>query len=434
MRGGARHGGGRRADRPGVAVGTSPSALAPPHAELCPGHEQGHLLGLRRFDTPALRSPSPSRRSRPVDLLAGDRVLLGRGRIRLPGHPGEHPGRGSSCCSVNPFAPATRSKVMGSSGTVSEINIRETRIVTYHGELVIIPNRDVYKSVIVVHTHRPHHRMQFTVGIAYENDAEAATATIVEALASVAGVEHEPRPLAWCGSWACRPSTSTPCSGPTRIALVDRDARCRDQGGQSDSSTPTGSRCPPRSSPCRRLRASAPPFRGRRSRRRARCLGPDEARTSNRDGTGSDPRPCSAGSERPRCQMRLSSLLERLKSSLFFVPMTAVIGAIVLAAVVLTVDGRVVTRTADLPLGLTSTVESAGAAQHHRRRHHDLRRHRLLGIAAPHPTDLEPVLPSDHPHTVSRPLQPTGHGPGGRDVHLLPGRPAVGAHGARGGR
>lgn len=57
--------------------------------------------------------------------------------------------------------------------------------------------------------------------------------------------------------------------------------------------------------------------------------------------------------------LRISSLLERLRSSLFFVPMVAVIVAAVLGLTALAVDRRVDATLADLPLGFTSTVESA---------------------------------------------------------------------------
>lgn len=59
-----------------------------------------------------------------------------------------------------------------------------------------IPNRDVYKNVILIHTHHPLHRLQFDVGIAYDNDAEQATRAIVDALTATAGVEREPPPQA----------------------------------------------------------------------------------------------------------------------------------------------------------------------------------------------------------------------------------------------
>ena len=55
--------------------------------------------------------------------------------------------------------------------------------------------------------------------------------------------------------------------------------------------------------------------------------------------------------------LRISSLLERMRSSLFFVPMVAVISATVLGFAALAVDRRIDATL--LPFGLTSTVESA---------------------------------------------------------------------------
>ena len=95
-----------------------------------------------------------------------------------------------------PFRSGDQITVVDRSGTVTEINIRETRITTFDGESLIIPNRDVYKNVILVHTHHDTHRLQFDVGIAYENDAEQATRAIIEALSTVPGVEHDPPPKA----------------------------------------------------------------------------------------------------------------------------------------------------------------------------------------------------------------------------------------------
>ncbi|MEP4650378.1 MAG: mechanosensitive ion channel family protein [Ilumatobacter sp.] len=95
-----------------------------------------------------------------------------------------------------PFRTGDQITVVDRSGTVEGITIRETRLITYDGELVVIPNRDVYKNVIDVHTYRPSHRMQFIVGIAYENDAAEATAAICDSLTDVDGVESDPAPIA----------------------------------------------------------------------------------------------------------------------------------------------------------------------------------------------------------------------------------------------
>jgi uncharacterized membrane protein len=58
-------------------------------------------------------------------------------------------------------------------------------------------------------------------------------------------------------------------------------------------------------------------------------------------------------------KVRLSSMLERLRSSLFFVPMSAVVAAAALGLGLLAVDRRVDVTIAELPFGFRSTVESA---------------------------------------------------------------------------
>ncbi len=59
--------------------------------------------------------------------------------------------------------------------------------------------------------------------------------------------------------------------------------------------------------------------------------------------------------------LRLSRLVERIRVSLFFVPVLWVLISIVGAAVTIWVDSRLHLQAADLPLGVTSTVPSARA-------------------------------------------------------------------------
>ena len=95
-----------------------------------------------------------------------------------------------------PFRSGDQIEVKDHSGTVQAITIRETRIRTFDGQLVLVPNRDVYKSVIRVQTHFELRRMEFMVGVAYENDAVEAARVIVEALGTVEGISPEPAPEA----------------------------------------------------------------------------------------------------------------------------------------------------------------------------------------------------------------------------------------------
>ncbi len=95
-----------------------------------------------------------------------------------------------------PFASGDQIEVQGQTGTVQAITIRETRIKTFDGQLILIPNRDVYKNVIRVQTHFEQRRVSFVVGIAYENDPWEACDAIVAALVAVDGVAAEPAPEA----------------------------------------------------------------------------------------------------------------------------------------------------------------------------------------------------------------------------------------------
>ncbi len=96
-----------------------------------------------------------------------------------------------------PFRSGDQITVGEISGTVQAITIRETRLKTFDGQLVLIPNRDVYKSVITVRTHYPSRRVHFVVGVAYENDTTEACRVIQTALAeNVPRLADNPQPEA----------------------------------------------------------------------------------------------------------------------------------------------------------------------------------------------------------------------------------------------
>ncbi len=96
-----------------------------------------------------------------------------------------------------PFQAGDQIRVGDHAGTVVRITIRETQLTTFNGELVVVPNSDVYKSAIVVPTHHPQRRQEFVVGIAYENDAAEAVEVIERALIRVDGVSSIPPPEAY---------------------------------------------------------------------------------------------------------------------------------------------------------------------------------------------------------------------------------------------
>ncbi len=60
-------------------------------------------------------------------------------------------------------------------------------------------------------------------------------------------------------------------------------------------------------------------------------------------------------------RIRMNSLTERLRASLFFVPMASVVAAVIVAEIGILTDSRLDLDTASLPLGMASTVQSARA-------------------------------------------------------------------------
>lgn len=81
-------------------------------------------------------------------------------------------------------------------GTVQGITIRETRIRTFDGELLIVPNAEVYKNRLLVQTAYPEKRWSFVVGVGYDDDLDTARDAAIEAVNSVQEVLAAPPPRA----------------------------------------------------------------------------------------------------------------------------------------------------------------------------------------------------------------------------------------------
>ena len=98
-----------------------------------------------------------------------------------------------------PFTTGDQIVVSGFEGTVQHIEARATLIKTYDGRLVVIPNADVYSKAVTVNTAFEKRRSEYAFGIGYGDDIGRATQVILDALATVEGVEKDPAPdvLAW---------------------------------------------------------------------------------------------------------------------------------------------------------------------------------------------------------------------------------------------
>jgi small conductance mechanosensitive channel len=101
-----------------------------------------------------------------------------------------------------PFVIGDQIRTLDFEGTVEDINVRSTRLKTYDGERVVLPNGDVYTHAILVRTAYDKRRVRFTVGIGYPDSIEEARATIHRVLTETEGVLPDPGPWVYVAELA----------------------------------------------------------------------------------------------------------------------------------------------------------------------------------------------------------------------------------------
>jgi small conductance mechanosensitive channel len=73
-------------------------------------------------------------------------------------------------------------EVKGVSGTVRGLDLRETTIETFNGQLAIVPNKEVLQSVLTNFSDLGRRRIDIEVGVAYDSDLAQVEAVAREAL------------------------------------------------------------------------------------------------------------------------------------------------------------------------------------------------------------------------------------------------------------
>jgi small conductance mechanosensitive channel len=94
-----------------------------------------------------------------------------------------------------PFDVGNAIKVTDFAGTVMAIDLRATEIHTFDGQIVLIPNADVFTNPIINYTRAKKRRVEVSVGVAYESDLEEVSRLAVDAIASVPGLLDDPAPI-----------------------------------------------------------------------------------------------------------------------------------------------------------------------------------------------------------------------------------------------
>lgn len=93
-----------------------------------------------------------------------------------------------------PFRAGDQIRTSDFEGTVEEIDLRVTTITTYDGEVVLIPNSDVFRTPLHNRTRRGRRRSTHTIAVDYRDDHVAAHGVILGAIRGIEGVLREPEP------------------------------------------------------------------------------------------------------------------------------------------------------------------------------------------------------------------------------------------------
>ncbi|WP_199197393.1 mechanosensitive ion channel family protein [Chroococcidiopsis sp. CCALA 051] len=80
-------------------------------------------------------------------------------------------------------------------GTVRQIELRATTLITYDGRVVYIPNQEVFSAVITNNTVSGKRRTSVSVGITYDTDINTVKKILNDTVLKVVGVEPEPKPI-----------------------------------------------------------------------------------------------------------------------------------------------------------------------------------------------------------------------------------------------
>jgi small conductance mechanosensitive channel len=80
-------------------------------------------------------------------------------------------------------------------GTILAIDLRTTEMKTLDGRLVMLPNATILANPIENFTRADRRRVDLTMGMAYDADAEQVRKLVLEAVQSVAGFVSEPEPV-----------------------------------------------------------------------------------------------------------------------------------------------------------------------------------------------------------------------------------------------
>lgn len=93
-----------------------------------------------------------------------------------------------------PFRIGDLIEVADYTGRVQDVSMRETVIKTLDGEIVIVPNLDVFTNPILNYSRLTHLRRTVYIGLGYEEDVDRAVDLFMRAIGEIDGVAADPPP------------------------------------------------------------------------------------------------------------------------------------------------------------------------------------------------------------------------------------------------
>jgi small conductance mechanosensitive channel len=94
---------------------------------------------------------------------------------------------------TRPFDIGDLVEISSHTGRIQVMSMRDTEMETVDGRSVLIPNREVFQNAIVNYTRTPSRRLEFSIGIDYDEELEAVRDAMVASLESLPGrIAEEP--------------------------------------------------------------------------------------------------------------------------------------------------------------------------------------------------------------------------------------------------
>jgi len=85
-------------------------------------------------------------------------------------------------------------EVAGYTGTVKQINLRATELLTLDGLKVLIPNREVFTNTLTNFTQISQRRIGLSMGVSYESDLKEVEAVALGAIGALPEIKDDPAP------------------------------------------------------------------------------------------------------------------------------------------------------------------------------------------------------------------------------------------------